>query len=122
MTVDAKRDQLLTECVLSDEVGFTTCQVGGSAESNRVAGRLGEMQEGIFTERKEADDQLGERMQESEHEVGLQERDFQMNRASGLYLVCMWSQLAGGWALSGQRVELVVRLKKTTVALGSESL
>ncbi len=70
-----KDDELLAEqCILGDEVGFATCEVSGSAENDRIAGRLGEVQEDLFKESNETTDQLNRPMKDGKHVVGLRER------------------------------------------------
>jgi hypothetical protein len=75
LDLTVRDDQLLPEqSILGDEVGFTACPVGGGAEHKRMAGWLSEIQKGLFKERNQTDEQLGEQMTEGEHVVGLQER------------------------------------------------
>ena len=65
-----KNNELLAEQgIFGDEVGFATCEVGGSAEHNRMAGRLAEVQEDLFKERNETNDQLKKPMKEGEHAI-----------------------------------------------------
>jgi hypothetical protein len=53
---------LAKKYVLSYEVSFATSQVGDSAEDNRIARRLGEIQKGLFKSRNQTDNQLDEQM------------------------------------------------------------
>jgi hypothetical protein len=60
--------QLLAEPgILGDKIGLCAHQIGGGAENQRMAGRLGEMQEGVFEGRNQTDNQLDEQMQEGMH-------------------------------------------------------
>jgi hypothetical protein len=55
-----KDDELLPEQgILSGAIGSTAYEVCGGTENNRVPGRLGEMEEGLFKERKETGDDVG---------------------------------------------------------------
>ncbi len=54
-------------------LGYAACQVGGEAQYNRMAGGLGEMQEGLFKRGNQTGEQLGEQMKGPEHVVGLPE-------------------------------------------------
>ena len=63
-------DELLPEqSILGKKVGFATREVGGIAENNRIAVRLGAMEESLFEGREQADEQLAEPMKEGEHVV-----------------------------------------------------
>lgn len=53
--------------VLGNQVRLGACEIGNSTEHDRMAGRLSEMQKGVFEERNQADELVGERMQESMH-------------------------------------------------------
>lgn len=67
-------DKLLTEQrILGDEVGFGACKICGRAENDRMAGRLGEMQKGVFQERNKTNDQLKRPLKKGEPGVGLQD-------------------------------------------------
>ena len=63
-----KDNELLAEkSILGDQVRLGASQVGGSAENHRMAGRLSEMEEGLFKEGDETAEQLGQPMEEDEH-------------------------------------------------------
>ncbi|CAG0969746.1 hypothetical protein ANRL3_01421 [Anaerolineae bacterium] len=68
LAMNAKRNQLLAEkSVLGDQVRLGACEIGNSTEHDRMAGRLSEMQKGVFEERTQAGEQLDKRMQKSIH-------------------------------------------------------
>ncbi len=57
-----KDNQLLAEeGILGDKRGFAACQVSGEAQPNRMAGGLGEMQEGCFKASDQTDNKSGDR-------------------------------------------------------------
>ncbi len=58
-----KDNELLPkESVLGDKFGFAAREVDGGTDEDRIAARLGEMQEGMFKERNHTENQLGEHM------------------------------------------------------------
>lgn len=70
--VAVKDDQLLTkESIFGNEFGSIAGEVCDSAENNRMAGGLGEMQKGLFKRRKRTDKWLEQQMQEGMHVGGL---------------------------------------------------
>ena len=54
-------NELLTEqSIFGNEVSFAACEVCDGIQHNRLMGRFGEMQEGLFEERDQSDDKLCE--------------------------------------------------------------
>jgi hypothetical protein len=60
---------LLEESVLDEEFGFAAREVGGGSEDDRIAARLGEMQEGLFKGSNRTDNRLGKQMNAGMHVV-----------------------------------------------------
>jgi len=66
-------DQLLPkQGILGHAVRSAAREVGGGAENNRIARRLGEVQKGLSKERTQTGEQLGKQMKECVHVIGLQ--------------------------------------------------